>query len=131
MHNLRIDPQLASASIVWPFESGWAKDDAWLGKDVCILHAEIYPSVRTPRPDSIKDRGQVWSMWEWARDLDRQDLLWREFLLPSGIEAGSVEDIAIRSEEGWILGHLWSIQNPLCGWVTATILARLERLAWP
>jgi hypothetical protein len=113
MHNLRIDPQLASASIVWPFESGWAKDDAWLGKDVCILHAEIYPSVRTPRPDSIKDRGQVWSMWEWARDLDRQDLLWREFLLPSGIEAGSVEDIAIRSEEGWILGHLWSIQNPL------------------
>ena len=30
------------------------------------LHAEIYPSVRDPLPDEIKDRGQVRAMWQWG-----------------------------------------------------------------
>jgi hypothetical protein len=68
------------------------------------LHAEIYPSVRTPLPDSIKDRGQVRAMWHWARDLDANDLLVNEFEIPPGISSGSPEDSVIRSEEGWILG---------------------------
>ena len=60
-----------------------------------ILYAEIYPSVREPIDDLIKDRGQVRSMWEWARDLDRRDLLWFKFARPTEIDPGSPEDIAI------------------------------------
>jgi hypothetical protein len=58
----------------------------------------------SPRVDLIKDRGQVRSMWEWARDLDRQELLWFEFARPTEIDPGSPEDIAIQLTEGWILG---------------------------
>lgn len=105
LYNLRFDSRFASASAVWPFETGWAADGLWLGKEVGILHAEIYPSVRPPMPDSIRDRGQVRSMWEWARGLDQKDSLWHEFSLPDGIEADSNEEMAIRSEEGWILGR--------------------------
>jgi hypothetical protein len=52
----------------------------WLPAHILVLHAEIYPSVRDPLPDEIKDRGQVRAMWYWARDFDRDNLLWREFV---------------------------------------------------
>ena len=68
------------------------------------LHAEIYPSFRDPLPDEIKDRGQVRAMWQWARDLDRGNLLWREFCRPIEVETGSKEDMAIQLTAGWILG---------------------------
>ena len=68
------------------------------------MHAEIYPSVRIPLADTIKDRGQVRAMWHWARDLDAKNLLINEFAIPPGITSGSQEDIVIRGEEGWILG---------------------------
>jgi hypothetical protein len=42
-----------------PFETGWAMKANWLPKRALIVHAEIYPSVRDPKPDTIKDRGQV------------------------------------------------------------------------
>ena len=104
LQNLRLDPKFAARSAVWPFETGWAIKANWLPKSVSILHAEIYASVREPKADSIKDRGQVRSMWEWARDLDRQDLLWFEFSRPAEVDLGSKEDIAIQLTEGWILG---------------------------
>lgn len=104
LYRLRFDPRFRSSSTVWPFETGWAVDEDWLKEGISIVHAEIYPSVRIPMADGIKDRGQVHAMWHWARDLDRTDLLWREFSMPSCITAGSKEDIAVRSEEGWILG---------------------------
>ena len=52
---------------VWPFETGWATKAKWLPNNVSILHAEIYPSVREPKADLIKDRGQV-------RGLDQKPL---------------------------------------------------------
>jgi precorrin-8X/cobalt-precorrin-8 methylmutase len=104
LHELRTDPQLTAASAVWPFETDWATKAKWLPKNVGIVHAEIYPSVREPKPDTIKDRGQVIAMWEWARELDEQNLLWCEFCRPVNIEHGSKEDIAIQLTEGWILG---------------------------
>jgi hypothetical protein len=104
LHGLRNDSRLAGASAVWPFETGWAIKAKWLPRHVLILHAEIYPSVREPLPDEIKDRGQVRAMWQWARDLDGENLLWREFCRPSEIENGSKEDLAIQLTEGWILG---------------------------
>jgi precorrin-8X/cobalt-precorrin-8 methylmutase len=103
LYDLRNDPFLAPISSVWPFETGWAKDESWLPNNFRILHAEIYPSVRR-HPDPIKDRGQVIAMWEWVCELDQQGRLWREFSLPDGIKIGSAEDIVVRSEEGWILG---------------------------
>jgi molybdopterin molybdotransferase len=104
LHQLRNDPKLAAVSAVWPFETGWFTKAKWLPKHVSILHAEVYPSVRDPLLDEIKDRGQVRAMWQWARDLDRDNLLWCEFCRPMEIETGAKEDLAIQLTEGWILG---------------------------
>jgi precorrin-8X/cobalt-precorrin-8 methylmutase len=63
LHAIRFNPQFAGCSAVWPFETGWApRTGTWLDPTVLILHAEIYPSVRAPRADTIKDRGQVRAM---------------------------------------------------------------------
>jgi hypothetical protein len=43
-------------------------------------------------------------MWQWAHDLDQDNLLWREFCRPIEVETGSKEDLAIQLTEGWILG---------------------------
>jgi precorrin-8X/cobalt-precorrin-8 methylmutase len=105
LQSIRFDPQFARCSAVWPFETGWAPPaGTWLDPKVRILHAEIYPSVRGPLKDTIKDRGQVRAMWHWARDLDGKNLLMKEFAIPPGIGSGSAEDHIIRREEGWILG---------------------------
>ena len=81
---IRFDPQFARCSAVWPFETGWAPaTGTWLDPDLRIVHAEIYPSVRAPLTDSIKDRGQVRAMWHWARDLDAKNLLINEFAIPA------------------------------------------------
>jgi hypothetical protein len=104
VHELRFALELAAQSAVWPFETGWAIKAKWLPENISVLHAEIYPSVREPLEDSIKDRGQVRSMWQWVRDQDRQELLWGEFARPIEIDLGSPEDIAIQLTEGWILG---------------------------
>jgi hypothetical protein len=111
LYQLRNDPELAPVSAVWPFETGWAAKAKWLPNHVSILHAEIYPSVRAPTPDEIKDRGQVRAMWQWARDLDGDNFLWREFCRPVEIESGSKEDLAIQLTEGWILGASPTITN--------------------
>ena len=105
LHAIRFDPQFARCSAVWPFETGWApRSGTWLDPTVRILHAEIYPSVRPPLTDKIKDCGQVRAMWHWARDLDRKNLLMKEFAMPPDIASESAEDHMIRREEGWILG---------------------------
>ena len=111
LHQLRNDPKLAAISAVWPFETGWATKAKWLPKHVSILHAEVFPSVRNPMPDEIKDRGQVRAMWQWAWDLDCDDLLWREFCRPIEVETGSKEDIAIQLTEKWILGASATVTN--------------------
>jgi len=105
LESIRFDPQFARRSAVWPFETGWAPaTGSWLDPELQVLHAEIYPSVRAPLTDTIKDCGQVRAMWHWARDLDARNLLIKEFAIPPGITSGSHEDIVIRGEEGWILG---------------------------
>jgi precorrin-8X/cobalt-precorrin-8 methylmutase len=111
LYQLRNDPKLATVSAVWPFETGWASKARWLPKHVSLLHAEIYPSVRDPLPDEIRDRGQVRAMWQWARDLDRENLLWREFCRPIEVQTGSKEDLAIQLTEGWILGCSPTVTN--------------------
>src|SRR5262245_39728232 len=105
LYAIRFDSKFAGCSAVWPFETGWARRTGkWPDPAVRIVNAEIYPSVRAPLKDTIKDRGQVRAMWHWARDLDRRNLLIDEFAIPPGIASGSAEDHIIRREEGWILG---------------------------
>lgn len=104
LERLRFDNSLSDVSAVWPFETGWAGGRSWPSDAVRIVHAEIYPSVRRPLDDAIKDRGQVRAMWNWARDVDTQGKLANEFAIPAGIHAGSPDDLAIRQDEGWILG---------------------------
>jgi len=104
LHELRFAREFAQRSVIWPFETGWATKAKWLREGVSIVHAEIFPSLREPLADAIKDRGQVRSMWEWACELDRQDLLWFEFARPIEIDPGSPEDVAVQLTEGWILG---------------------------
>jgi len=111
LHELRSDPQLAAVSAVWPFETSWAMKAKWVPQHISIVHAEIYASIKEPKPDAVKDRGQVIAMWEWARDLDEQNLLWCEFCRPIEVEPGSKEDIAIQLTEGWILGASPTIRN--------------------
>jgi hypothetical protein len=111
LHQLRNDPKFAAVSEVWPFETGWATKAKWLPAHVLALHAEIYPSVRDSLPDEIKDRGQVRAMWRCARDLDCDNLLWREFCRPIEVETGSKEDLAIQLTEGWILGCSPTVTN--------------------
>jgi molybdopterin molybdotransferase len=110
LHRLRNDPN-AGVSAVWPFETGWAAKAKWLPAHILVLHAEIYPSARDPLPDEIKDRGQVRAMWQWAHDLDQDNLLWREFCRPIEVETGSKEDLAIQLTEGWILGCSPTVTN--------------------
>jgi precorrin-8X/cobalt-precorrin-8 methylmutase len=104
LHRLRFHPALCETSALWPFETGWAGDASWPSDAVRIVHAEIYPSVRPPLADTVKDRGQVRAMWHWARDLDAKGAFAREFAIPAGVVAGSPDEVAIREEEGWILG---------------------------
>jgi hypothetical protein len=101
LHQLRNDPKFATISAVWPFETGWANKAKWLSEHTSVLHAEIYPKMALP--DQIKDRGQVRAMWQWAHDLDCENLLWREFCRPIDVETGSKEDLTIQFTEGWIL----------------------------
>jgi hypothetical protein len=83
LYQLRNDPKLAAVSAVWPFETGWAAKAKWLPRHILVLHAEIYPSVTDPLPDDIKDRGQVRAIWQWARDLDRDNLRGASFVARS------------------------------------------------
>jgi hypothetical protein len=54
---------------------------------------------------------QTRSMWEWACELDRQELLWFEFARPAEIEPGTPEDIAVQLTEGWILGSSPTVRH--------------------
>jgi len=103
LHELRATPGLASISAVWPFETGWApavSGDGWL-TGIQIVLAEIYPSVRKPLEDDVRDRGQVRAMWHWARDLDRTNALLARFARPPAVTPG--DEQAVITEEGWVL----------------------------
>ena len=111
LHELRFAPEFAQRSVIWPFETGWATKAKWLREGVSIVHAEIFPSLREPLADAIKDRGQVRSTWDWACELDRQGLLWFEFARPIEIDPGSPEDVAVQLTEGWILGSSPTVRH--------------------
>jgi precorrin-8X/cobalt-precorrin-8 methylmutase len=51
LESIRFDPEFALCSAVWPFDTGWAPaTGSWLDRELQVLHAEIYPSVRTLSP---------------------------------------------------------------------------------
>jgi hypothetical protein len=68
---------------------------------VFAIQPVAYPSVRTPSPDSIKDRGQVRATWQWARDGDAGEQLRSRLAKPEELTDDEAE--IVRLEEGWVL----------------------------
>lgn len=83
--SLRDDPELASASAVWPFES---VDGAR------VVHAEIWPGLVPPEPGhAVRDAAQVAAVVRRWAELDRAGRLGTLF-----------RAAPVAREEGWILG---------------------------
>ncbi len=99
---LRDRPELASRTLVWPFETGFGPpppDGSWN-----VVLAEVYPSILPIKaaPGEVKDAVQVETI---ARHLGRRDekgLLVHDLRGPDGLDQ-DVRKLVVR-EEGWILG---------------------------
>jgi hypothetical protein len=100
---LRDDPALSAHSLVWPFETGFSVD-AIADRGPFVLHAEIWPGVLEPNPEShvIPDARQVLALVEWARGRDDSGQLVAEFLPPRSLSPDQLAECA--GEEGWTLG---------------------------
>lgn len=98
---LRDHPDLASATRVWPFETGLAAP--WETAPGVVL-AEVYPSIVPVRPamGEVKDALQVEAIARLFADRDAQGLLADDLTGPDSLTAA--ERYLIESEEGWILG---------------------------
>jgi hypothetical protein len=114
VRRLRDDPALAPASLVWPFETGFARDPRPDGP--CIVHAEIWPGIvaadllaAAEAAGEIRDRAQVRLMCRWARDEDAAGRLGAWLDRPDGL---GEEDARAAEEEGWILGRPWPPPAP-------------------
>ncbi|MDE0941163.1 MAG: cobalamin biosynthesis protein CbiG [Alphaproteobacteria bacterium] len=104
---LRDHPDLASQTLVWPFETGLAPPDpaqavparAWQ-----VILAEVYPSILkiTTTEDQIKDAVQVETIARHLADRDQQGLLAGDLTGPESL--GPEVRKVIEDEEGWILG---------------------------
>jgi precorrin-8X/cobalt-precorrin-8 methylmutase len=89
--SLRDDPQLAPASAVWPFESGFVVPEA------TIVHVEIWPRLAPPAAHPVRDAAQVAGVVEHWRRLDAAGTLATLFTPPAAPPCA-------RDEEGWIFG---------------------------
>lgn len=103
---LRDDPELASVSRVWPFETGFTDKPA-PAKGPWVVHAEMWPGVvegqrLEPRAGMVRDCEQVRSMCRWAGRLDMEKKLGAVFGAPKGADTSALK--ACTEEEGWILG---------------------------
>jgi precorrin-8X/cobalt-precorrin-8 methylmutase len=100
---LRDDPNLASFSCVWPFETGFNADPV-PNSGPFVLHAEIWPGVLEPDPGShpVADARQVLALVQWARRLDIGGELVAEFSTPESLTSDQIEECV--REEGWTLG---------------------------
>lgn len=103
LHRLRTEPELASLSTVWPFETGPSLPSRREGRGR-IVHAEIYPSLirAKPAPGQVKDEAQVLALGRWLAQLDASNELPAHFAAPSLLSAAELAQVL--DEEGWILG---------------------------
>lgn len=108
---LRDDPELSAHSLVWPFETGFSVD-AIPKSGPFLLHAEIWPGVLEPNPEShlIPDARQVLALVEWARGLDEEGRFAAEFVPPPSLGPDQLADCA--NEEGWTLGATTATPKP-------------------
>jgi hypothetical protein len=106
--SLRLDPDLAGVSRVWPFETGLTTTPV-PASGPYVLHAEIWPGIVDPdelahemsAPGMIRDRAQVRLICRWAAERDSAGTLGRWF----GPEVvGGADHAVVVAEEGWILG---------------------------
>jgi hypothetical protein len=101
LHALRHDPELASGTRVWPFETGFVPLTRAHLDGVSVLITEIYPSlIPLPSGDAVKDARQVTAMARFLMQRDRQGTLGALFAAPCDAATRKL----IEREEGWIFG---------------------------
>src|SRR5215212_9156495 len=96
---LRDDPEVAAASAVWPFETGFS-----VPPDAQVVHAEIYPTLGADGAwlHEVLDAHQVLStVTRWA-EVDTAGELGRLFERPTAVRPPELD--VVSREEGWILG---------------------------
>jgi precorrin-8X/cobalt-precorrin-8 methylmutase len=104
VYALRFDRDLEPISKVWPFETGLKaigspRTDGWQ-----ILHAEIFPSIRSVSSvvGKVKDEIQVETLARYFAELDLRGEL--TALFSGAPDLSEEERKLVETEEGWILG---------------------------
>jgi hypothetical protein len=103
LKKLRDDEALKELISVWPFETGCTlppRADA-----PRVILAEMYPSMVPVAADlqgHVKDRGQIESIARFFACKDAAGALAGLFEAPTTLSADAL--VAVREEEGWILG---------------------------
>jgi precorrin-8X/cobalt-precorrin-8 methylmutase len=107
VRRLRDDPQIASHSRVWPYETGLAAP-----RQGGIVFAEVYPSLAeiAPAPGEPKDSAQVRALASWFAEEDRGGRLAPLFGGDPALTPG--ERATVEAEEGWVLGVVSGTRRP-------------------
>lgn len=95
---------LAPVSRVWPFEWSAQVKEAFVHRELLVLHAEVFPSLFRvrPGPGEIKDAVQVRHLATFLAQKDLAGELSRLLDVPLGLPRDFQR--AVVEEEGWILG---------------------------
>ena len=98
VRSLRDDPDLASVTRIWPFETGFALTEAR------VVITEIYPSLIACPPVSSypKDAAQVVAVARHYAGLDEAGAL--DGCFAGGKDLAALERRDAAREEGWVLG---------------------------
>lgn len=102
VYKLRNHTTLKSVSKIWPFETGFIKNDSKLPQ---ILHIEIWPGILSRRLNpkyTIKDQAQVNAVANWLFENDLSGNLLKLLAVPKDLSSKAQRQCI--EEEGWIIG---------------------------
>jgi precorrin-8X/cobalt-precorrin-8 methylmutase len=101
---LRNDPRLSSFSRIWPFETGFSREQITL-QGPAIVYAEIWPGLLATQLDltlPVRDQAQVRAVVQWLARFDAAGTLGALFAAPPGLSDSALGTCL--AEEGWTLG---------------------------
>ncbi len=101
VHRLRFAPELAGASLVWPFETDFER--AIPPEGALVVHAEIWPGLTEMPPGYLfRDEAQVVAVSRRLAEADAAGELMALLAFPP--ELSPEERRTCLEEEGWIVG---------------------------